>query len=333
MTQDQAPSESTAHASLQRKRFLAKLLVFAAIVAFALLKPKVEAWLDGQNNPNVADSPAAADADRPAGPGDVDLGTLTITENDAESDADLPGEIVLTTTDPARSVSPQSKDGLRLDRKIVLPETKSTGRATTSSKSSNVDAGSSKRNPNRDTSAPSSASRSTPAAEKSTSPKSTSTSSKSTSPRQSTSTKKKSPPVKEPDPPGKLTLVRGTRDEFRSTAGLMYVRGSVDGHRLKHVLKHAKDNLDKPVHGVYSGDRDQILAWIDEAYMKGQKRGKGVRVESQGDRIVYTVDLGEKIGYVGGQVGERKGNPPCRYLRLVVQEDNEVVTAYPSQSL
>ena len=113
----------------------------------------------------------------------------------------------------------------------------------------------------------------------------------------------------------------------------MYVRGSEDGHRLKHVLQHAKDNLDKPVHGVYSGGRDQILAWIDKAYLKGKQGGKGTRVENQGGRTVYTVDLGEKIGFVGGQVGERKRHPDCRYLRLVIQNNNEVVTAYPSQSL
>lgn len=143
-----------------------------------------------------------------------------------------------------------------------------------------------------------------------------------------------SKPNGETDQPlGKLTLTNKSRDEFRSSAGLIYVRGSEDGHRLKHVLKHAKDDLSKPVHGVYSGDRDQILAWIDQTYLKGRSGGKGTRVERQGGRTVYTVDLGEEIGFVGGQAGKRKHNPPCHYLRLVVQNLNEVVTAYPLQSL
>ena len=67
--------------------------------------------------------------------------------------------------------------------------------------------------------------------------------------------------------------------------------------------------------------------------MAGKQGGKGTRVENQGGRTVYTVDLGEKIGFVGGHVGERKRHPDCRYLRLVIQNNNEVVTAYPSQSL
>ena len=133
------------------------------------------------------------------------------------------------------------------------------------------------------------------------------------------------------DPPGKLSSLSGTRDRYRSTAGLLYVPGSRDGHRLKHVLKHAKDDLSKPIHGVFNGDgdRDQILAWIDIAYEKGHKGGKGVDKKEENGRVVYTVDLGEKIGFVGGQVGKRKNKPPCRYLRLVLEDGNKVVTAYP----
>lgn len=123
------------------------------------------------------------------------------------------------------------------------------------------------------------------------------------------------------------------REVFESTAGLLYGRGSVDRHRLKHVLKHAEDNLSKPVHGVFSGDRDQILEWIDKAYIKGKKGGKGVRVNDDGDRMTYSVDMGEKVGFVGGQVGKRKGHPACRYLKLVLEDGNEVVTAYPQQYL
>lgn len=140
-------------------------------------------------------------------------------------------------------------------------------------------------------------------------------------------------------PAGKLTVVNRGRQEFRSTAGLMYVRGSREGHRIKHVLEHAKDNLDKPVHGVFdvAGDRDKglarIVAWIDLAYEKGKKGGKGTRQERQGDRMIYTVRMDKQIGYVGGQKGKRNNKRPCQYLRLVLQNGNEVVTAYPQDSL
>lgn len=137
------------------------------------------------------------------------------------------------------------------------------------------------------------------------------------------------------DPPGKLKLVDKARQKFRSTAGLMYVQGSADGHRLKHVLKHAKDIPDKNIHGVFDGDgdRDKILAWIDVAYESGKKGGRGTKVERQGDRTVYTVRMSQRIGYVGGRSGKRSNYPECRYLRLVVENGNEVVTAYPSKSM
>jgi hypothetical protein len=119
---------------------------------------------------------------------------------------------------------------------------------------------------------------------------------------------------------------------FESTAGLRYVPGSADSHRLRHVMQHAKDDLSKPKHGVFEGDRDQILAVIDEAFEKTKKGGKDVRKSDQGERTVYIVNLGRKIGYVGGSSGERSGNPDCRYLQLVLEDDNVVITAYPTKS-
>jgi len=119
---------------------------------------------------------------------------------------------------------------------------------------------------------------------------------------------------------------------FESTAGLRYVPGSADGHRLKHVMKHAKDDLSKPKHGVFEGDQGQILAVIDEAYEKTKKGGKDVRNSKEGARTVYIVNLGRKIGYVGGSSGERSGNPDCRYVQLVLEDENVVITAYPTRS-
>ena len=119
---------------------------------------------------------------------------------------------------------------------------------------------------------------------------------------------------------------------FESSAGLIYLPGSADGHRLRHVMEHAKDDTSKEIHGVYDGDRDAILAVIDEAFLKARQGGPDVRSEKQNGRRIYTVNLKRRIGQVGGQQGERQGNPDCRYLRLVLENDVEVVTAYPSKS-
>ena len=137
----------------------------------------------------------------------------------------------------------------------------------------------------------------------------------------------------QPDTEPVLGELREIRNNvFESTAGLRYVPGSQDNHRLDHVMQHAKDDTTKPIHGVFEGTRDQILAVIDEAYQKAQKGGRDVRSEEQNDRLVYTVNLGRKIGYMGGSGGERAGNPDCRYVRIVLEDGNVVISAYPTKS-
>jgi hypothetical protein len=104
-------------------------------------------------------------------------------------------------------------------------------------------------------------------------------------------------------------------------------------HRIDHVLRHGKDDPSRPVHGVFTGDRDLILAVIDEAWQLAQKgKPPKVVVEDEGDRTVYVIDLGRKIGFMGGQAGKRRNFPACRHVQLVVEGDdgNEVVTAYPT---
>ena len=129
---------------------------------------------------------------------------------------------------------------------------------------------------------------------------------------------------------GQLSEIRP--DVFESTAGLIYGKGSEDGHRLKHILKHAEDSPKKKVHGVFDGERDQILSMIDDAWTRYQKNDSTVRSSLQNNRIVITAKMNERIGYVGGEEGERKGHPECRYLRIVIDKPNRIVTAYPVQS-
>lgn len=116
---------------------------------------------------------------------------------------------------------------------------------------------------------------------------------------------------------------------FQSPAGLIYQTGSADGHRLQHVLQHARDDLDKPVHGVFTGSREEILALLDEVWTLSQERGPPfVEQTTQGRRLIVTANLEREIGYVGGQSGKRQGNPLCRKVRLVLEE-TRVITAYP----
>jgi hypothetical protein len=137
-----------------------------------------------------------------------------------------------------------------------------------------------------------------------------------------------SPKAAESSAPKLGVLTDVGRGRLRSTAGLVYEQLSSE-HRIDHVLRHAEDDPSRPVHGVFDGDRDVILAVIDEAWLAAQKgRPPKVVTEDNGDRTAYTVDLGRKIGFMGGQAGKRRGFPACRHLQLVVEGD-EVVTAYP----
>lgn len=140
------------------------------------------------------------------------------------------------------------------------------------------------------------------------------------------------PPV-EPDtpigePPRLGQLKETGRRVYVSTAGLEY-RPTRNEHRVEHVMRHAEDDQSRPVHGVFSGSREEILALIDEAWLLAQRgRPPTVRKEVDRDRTAYTVDMKRKIGFKGGQSGKRSNFPECRSLKLVV-EGNEVITAYP----
>ncbi|MEM6654516.1 MAG: hypothetical protein AAF596_01810 [Planctomycetota bacterium] len=126
---------------------------------------------------------------------------------------------------------------------------------------------------------------------------------------------------------GFLTEVRPK--VFRSPAGLIYAPGSAQGHRVQHVMAHARDQPSRPgPHGVFDADEAaDVLAVIDRAYRRAAGGGAD-RVRREEGRTIYTVDLGERIGYIGGQTGNARGRPGSRRLRLIL-EGKSVITAYP----
>ncbi|MGB7329521.1 MAG: hypothetical protein WBD31_31875 [Rubripirellula sp.] len=119
-----------------------------------------------------------------------------------------------------------------------------------------------------------------------------------------------------------------SRDRFVSPAGLLYTPGSAEGHRLEHLRRHTEDMPSRPgSHGVFDGGMEGALATIDRAYDRAKKKQKTTTTVDDG-RTVYTVDMGGRVGYVGGRDGNRKRKPMARRVRLVV-EGNRVITAYP----
>ncbi len=118
---------------------------------------------------------------------------------------------------------------------------------------------------------------------------------------------------------------------WESAAGLKYGPGSREKHRLLHIMRHAEDQPNRPgKHGVFAGEgeRKKVLAVIDEAYLKALKGGKKVERKKEGNRIVYTIDMDRRIGFVGGQVGNKQGKPSAYKIRLVLEGTN-VITAFP----
>jgi RHS repeat-associated protein len=100
---------------------------------------------------------------------------------------------------------------------------------------------------------------------------------------------------------------------YESPAGLRYGTGSVHGHRLSHVLQHAFENPEKPIHSVWSGGSSEVFQTIDEAWMM---RGNAVL----GDDGKFVVPMGRPIG-TNGETG----------VTIIVKPGtSDVITAFPS---
>jgi len=112
----------------------------------------------------------------------------------------------------------------------------------------------------------------------------------------------------------RLGTLRSTgSNAWESSGGLRYVGRDPAGlNRVQHVLRHAEDIPGRPgpyPHGVFDAGRSGTLAVVDEAWAIAQRGGPGVTAVQQGGRTVYTIDMGRRVGYVGGQVGRAAGNP------------------------
>ncbi len=117
-------------------------------------------------------------------------------------------------------------------------------------------------------------------------------------------------------------------ERYQSPAGLLYTRGGAEGHRLDHLERHTQDDPSRPgKHGVFDGGMEGALKTIDRAYERAKTGQKTTKELDQG-RTVYTVDLGSRVGYIGGRDGNRQHQPMARRVRIVLDE-NRVITAFP----
>jgi hypothetical protein len=123
-------------------------------------------------------------------------------------------------------------------------------------------------------------------------------------------------------------LRKVSASDYLSPAGLVYGSGSAQGHRLEHLRRHTVDDPGRSgPHGVFDGGMEGALRTIDLAYERAET-GQRTTVKTDDNRTIYTVDLGKRVGYVGGREGQRRRHPMARRVRLVL-EGNRVVTAFP----
>jgi hypothetical protein len=135
-------------------------------------------------------------------------------------------------------------------------------------------------------------------------------------------------------PPGYNELANQLRQtgptKWESPEGLEYGPDLQYGNRVQHVLRHA---LDQPTrvgeHGVFDAGPDGFVQVVDEAWVAAQQGGSNVVKTTVGNKDTYLVDMGRRVGWVGGQGGATLGNPAVNNIQLVVRNGNQVVTAYP----
>lgn len=250
---------------------------------------------------------------------------------------DSRGQVVSANADQpvssSRSHSAQSNSAQKAEPKLA--EAKSVADATKSP----AEKDSSKTNPNSTTSPDKfSPAKSSPDAKKSgplasrvrteSNPNTNSPSSKKPS-SNSPSSKTSSPASDKADPSLRYGLLRDTGgDRYVSPAGLLYTPGSAEGHRIEHVRRHTEDDPGRPgSHGVFDGGIEGALKTIDNAYVRAKEGTRTTKQEEDG-RVVYTVDMGKRVGFVGGRDGGRRNKPMARRVTLVL-EGNRVITAYP----
>ena len=129
---------------------------------------------------------------------------------------------------------------------------------------------------------------------------------------------------------GKFALKEVGRDRYETPAGLLYTMGPRGEHRIEHVMRHARDQPNRPVHGVFIGDGDQdtVLQIIDDAYSLAKSKSPRAKYESSDGKDKYDVDMQRKVGFDGGQKGKRNNQRSLNKVRMIL-DDNRVITAFP----
>lgn len=124
-------------------------------------------------------------------------------------------------------------------------------------------------------------------------------------------------------------IVRERPDTWKTREGLIISGYDRDRKtRLEHIMMHMSDVKGKNRHGVFTVGSDKVIILMDRVW--SEARIGRLKPSTTGARYVYVYDTGGKTGYLGGRGGARKGYPPLRKVRLVLEgKTPRVVTFYP----
>ncbi len=127
-------------------------------------------------------------------------------------------------------------------------------------------------------------------------------------------------------------LKKTGRTTWESPAGLRYVGRDPQGKtRVEHIMRHAQDQPRRAgKHGVFDADTEaEVFALLDEAWERAQQQR--LRPRHEGSRSTYTVSMGRRVGYLGGQVGGQRRHPALNRIRIVFETGSKnIVTAFPN---
>ena len=121
----------------------------------------------------------------------------------------------------------------------------------------------------------------------------------------------------------------GNLDVWVSQKGLKYIINYSGESRIKHVLRHTQDNVNKPIHGVFD-DPNNVFGIIDEAWQK--KIDDGLIPDpnlSSNAEDVFIVNLNRRIGWEGGSVGAGRLIDAEHVVIVVKKGTKDVVSSYP----
>jgi hypothetical protein len=131
------------------------------------------------------------------------------------------------------------------------------------------------------------------------------------------------------------TRLRAVGDTlWESAAGLRYGPDPRFENRVRHVLNHAVDDVNREgLHGVFDAGPRGALSVVDEAWQKAMREGRSadVNIIQQGNNTRYEINMNRRVGYVGGEGGAAAGHPEARRIAIVIKNLRDVVTAFPLQ--